>query len=435
MRYKAINPELFVLNRKRFAREMEPGTLAIFHSNDRMPRNGDTFYPFRQNSDLFYLCGLDQEETVLVLFPDCVKEGFQELVFIKKTNSYIARWEGKKYTKEDARRVSGIEKVYWLEDMDSILRELLFLSKGVYINVNENDHFSSPVPTADARYAHSLRERYPALELLRAQPILKKLAMIKSEYELPLIQEAVNITRKAFLRVMDMVRPGMMEYEIEAEITHEFIRNRANGHAYDPIIASGANSCVLHYVQNNQPCKDGDLLLMDFGAEYANYAADMTRVIPVNGRFTKRQREVYNAVLRVMKAAKALLVPGTQMTEYHQEVGKLMESELLGLGLLDKTDIKNQDPRYPAYKKYFMHGTSHHIGLDVHDLCNRYDPVQAGMVFTCEPGIYIEEEQIGIRLENDILVTDDKPVDLMDDIPVEAEEIEMLIKQASKHSV
>ena len=430
MRYATINPELFKLNRKRFTRKMLPDSIAIFHSNDLMPRNGDCFFPFRQNSDLFYLSGLDQEETVLVLFPDCVKEGFHEVVFIKRADEKTAIWEGEKYSKEHARAISGIAKIYWLDEMDRILNELILLSKRIYINTNENDHFRSDIPSRDMRFAKTYQERYPFHKYHRSQPILKKLAMIKSIYEVDLLKQAIDITGQAFRRVLEYVKPGVWEFEIEAEITHEFIRNRANGHAYMPIIASGADSCVLHYSKNNKKCEDGALLLLDFGAEYANYAADMTRTIPVNGQFTNRQREVYNAVLRILKAARQMLLPGTTIEEYHKEVGKITESELIGLKLLDKTTIKNQDDESPAYKKYFMHGTSHHLGLDVHDLSNRYDPILGGMVFTCEPAIYIPEEGFGIRLENDILVTDNGPIDLMAGIPIEAEEIEELMNAA-----
>ena len=427
MRYQPINPELFKLNRRRFTRKMLPDSIAIFHSNDLMPRNGDTFHPFRQNSDLFYLSGLDQEETVVVLFPDCVKEGFQEIAFIKRTDEFIAIWEGEKLTKEKATAISGIQKVYWLDQMDNILNELILLSKRIYVNPNENDRFNSAVEDRNLRFAKALQQRYPLHKYHRSQPILKKLAMIKSPLEIEIMERAINITGDAFKRVLEFVQPGVMEYEVEAEVTHQFIKSGANGHAYEPILASGANSCVLHYVKNNQKCKEGDLLLMDFGAEYANYAADLSRTIPVSGQFTDRQRKVYDAVLSVMNGAKELLVPGTILEDYHKEVGKMMESALLDLKLLTPSDIEKQDPSYPAYKKYFMHGTSHHLGLDVHDLANRYDPIQAGMVFTCEPGIYIREEGIGIRLENDILVTDAGPVDLMANIPIEAEEIEELM--------
>lgn len=424
MRYEPINPELFVQNRKRFMRKMQPDSIAIFHSNDLMPRSGDTFFPFRQNSGLFYLSGLAQEETVVVLFPDCIKEGFQEVAFIRRADEQSAIWEGPRYTKEEGRAISGIEKIFWLDEMDRVLHELILLAKRIYLNLNEHDRFQSEIQTRDMRFARLLMERYPLHKYHRAQPILKKLFMLKSPLEIALIQHAINITGKAFNRVLEFVKPGLREYEVEAEVTHEFIRSGASGHAYEPIIATGGNSCILHYVKNDQLLRTGELLLLDFGAEYANYAADLSRTIPVNGQFSARQRAVYDAVLRVLKGARQMLVPGVTLEEYHKEVGKMVESELLGLKLLDKTDIKNQDEKSPAYKKFFMHGTSHHLGLEVHDPAHRYDPLQAGMVFTCEPGIYIREENIGIRLENDILVTDDGPVDLMADIPIEAEAIE-----------
>ncbi len=424
MRYHPLNPELFRLNRKRFMQKMQPDSIAIFHSNDLMPRSGDTYFPFRQNSGLFYLSGLDQPETVLVLFPDCIKEGFQEVAFTRRTNEQMERWEGRKLSKEEARALSGVEKIYWLDEMDAILHELILLAKRIYVNTNEHDRFRSPVPSRDLRFARQLMESYPAHKYHRAQPILKKLAVIKSPYEVEVLREAIAITGNAFEQVLECTRPGVKEYEIEAEITREFIRQGAAGHAYEPIVASGANACILHYIHNDRTCQDGELVLLDFGAEYANYAADLSRTIPVNGQFSPRQRAVYDAVLRVFKNARQLLVPGTTLEEYHKEVGKLMESELLALKLLDKTDIKNQEDGSPAYKKFFMHGASHHLGLDVHDLAHRYDPIQAGMVFTCEPGIYIAQENLGIRLENDILVTDHGPVDLMPHIPIEAEEIE-----------
>jgi Xaa-Pro aminopeptidase len=430
MKYKPLNPELYRLNRRRFASQMKPDSIAIFHSNDMMPRSGDQFFPFRQNSALFSMCVLDQEETVIVLFPDCVKEGFQEVAFIKKTTEKIAIYDGQKYTKEEAQKVSGIQKVFWLDEMDKVLNELILLSKRIYVSLNENDYYRSDIETKNLRFTKQLQQRYPAHKYHRSGPILKKMAMIKSKFEVAAIDKACEITEKAFRRVLDFVKPGVMEYEVEAEIIHEFIRNRANGHAYSPIVASGKNSCVLHYVDNNQICNDGDILLMDFGAEYANYAADMTRVIPINGQFTPRQKAIYKAVLKVMQGATQMLVPGTMIDDYHKEVGKMMEKELLQLKLISKTDIKNQDSDKPAYKKYFMHGTSHHLGLDVHDLSSQYVPIQAGMVFTVEPGIYIPEENIGIRLENNILVTDQEPVNLMASIPVEVEEIEELMNSS-----
>ncbi|HRW76095.1 MAG: aminopeptidase P N-terminal domain-containing protein [Lewinellaceae bacterium] len=427
MRYDPIDPQLFVQNRRRFAREMKPDSIAIFHSNDQMPRNGDQFFEYRQNSNLFYLSGLDQPEVIVVLFPDCIKDAFREVAFIKRSNEKISIWEGYKYTKEDARKVSGIDKVYFLDEMETVLHELILLAKRVYLNVPENDRFQPEVESRDARLGRQLMAKYPGHKYHRAQPILKKLVMIKSDIEIGIMRHCMDITDKAFRRVLQFVKPGVMEYEVEAEIGHEFIRNRA-WHGYHPIIGSGKNNCVLHYNENNQRCQDGELLLLDFGAEYANYSADLTRTIPVNGVYSERQKAVYNAVLRVMKEATTMLVPGNNLTDYQKEVGRIMESELLGLGLISKDDIKKQDPDWPAYKKYFMHGTSHHLGLDVHDSNHRYDPIQAGMVFTCEPGIYIPEEGFGIRIENDILVTDHEPVDLMAHIPVEAEEIEALMQ-------
>jgi Xaa-Pro aminopeptidase len=427
MKYDPINPDFFVNNRKRFMRKMQPESLAIFYSNDLMPRSGDTFFPFRQNSGLFYLSGLDQEETIVVLFPDCIKEGFQEIAFIKRTSDYIAIWEGEKYSKEQAKAVSGIPKVYWLDEMAPILHELILLAKRIYINTEEHDRFIPELPTRNMRMARDLMDRYPGHKYHRAQPILKKLMMNKQPAELELIQQAIGITGKAFRRVLEFVRPGVMEYEIEAEITYEFIRNRASGHAYDPIVASGANSCILHYTRNSQECKAGDVLLMDFGAEYGHYASDLTRTIPVSGQFSKRQRLVYDAVLYIMREAQQLLVPGTTLEDYSKEVVKMMESALIDLKLLTRKDIEQQNPELPLYKQYFMHGISHHLGLDVHDLADRYVPIQEGMVFTCEPGIYIRDENIGIRIENDILVTDQGPVDLMSKIPLEAEEIEELM--------
>jgi Xaa-Pro aminopeptidase len=427
MKYTPINPELFQLNRRRFTREMRSNTLAVFNSNDLMPRSGDQFFTFRQNAALYYLTGIDQEETMLVLFPDCPKEGFKELLLIKRTNEHIAVWEGHKYTKEEARQASGIDKVLFLDEAEVILNELFLLAEGIYLNINENDRYISEVETRDQRYAKQLQARFPAHSFHRAQPVMKKLVMVKSQYEIDTIQHSIDVTGKAFRRVLEFVKPGVWEYEVEAEITHEFIRNRCTGHAYTPIIASGKNACVLHYVDNNMQCHDGDVLLMDFGSEYANYAADLTRSIPVNGRFTDRQRRVYNAVLRVLKEARAMLVPGNTLEEYNKEVGRIMEGELLDLGLISREEVAGQSADKPAYKKYFMHGTSHHLGLDVHDLCLRYEPFRAGMVFTCEPGIYIPEESLGIRLENNIVITDDGPVDLFAQIPIEAEEIEELM--------
>ncbi len=427
MKYLPIDPNLFIENRKRFAKYMKPNTIAIFVSNDEYPRNGDQFFLFRQNSDIFYLTGLDQAKTILILYPDSNREEFREIVFTEETSDLIAIWYGKKYSKEEATKVSGIENVQWLQEFDKILVDLMANCDGVYLNSNENIRFASPVQYSDLRFIEEIKRKYPLHQYYRAAPIMKALRTIKSKVEVDLIRTACNITGMAFDRVLKFVKPGVMEYEIEAEIIHEFIRNRANGHAYYPIIASGASACVLHYVENNKECKDGDLLLLDFGAEYANYAGDLSRTIPVNGKFNGRQKACYNAVLRVMKQAQQMLVVGTTIDEYHSKVCKLMEQEMIELGLFTEEDVKNQDPKNPLYMKYYMHGTSHFMGLDVHDLGFKQEPLQAGMVFSCEPGLYIQEEGIGIRIENDILVTDEGPIDLMANIPREIEEIEEIM--------
>ncbi|HRH66080.1 MAG TPA: aminopeptidase P N-terminal domain-containing protein [Bacteroidia bacterium] len=427
MKYSPIDKNLFIGNRKTFVTHLQPKSIAVFYGNDEMPRNGDGTFPFRQQSDLFWLSGIDQEQTILVIAPEHPLPEYREVLFLKKTNEHIAVWEGHKYTKEEARETSGIQHIFWTEDFQAMLPVMMHHTKNVYVNLNENDRFVTEVVYRDERFARELRNKYPNHQYDRSGPIMAKLRAIKSDPEVQQMQIASDITEKAFRRVLGFVRPGVMEYQIEAEITHEFLWNRATGHAYSPIIASGASACVLHYTENNRECKDGDVILMDFGAEYANYAADLTRSIPVNGKFTKRQKDVYNAVLRVMRAATKMLVVGNIITKYHEEIGKLMEQELIGLGLLKAEEVKKQDPKQPLYKKYFMHGTSHFLGLDVHDIGNRYEPMQAGMVFTCEPGIYIPEENLGIRIENDILITANGPVDLMANIPIEADEIEDLM--------
>lgn len=427
MKYDLIDKQLFVHNRARFAKELKPGSLAIFNSNDIMPTNADGSMPFRQNNDLFHLSGVDQEESILIVFPDSFHEKHREVLFLKETSELIAIWEGAKLNKKQAFEVSGIKTVYWLDQFETVLKSLMSEANHVYLNANEHLRARIVVETRDVRFNNWIQKEYPLHSYERSAPIMHYIRSIKHQVEVDLIQNACNITEKGFRRLLDFVKPGVMEYEIEAELIHEFVRNRSRGFAYEPIVASGKNACVLHYIDNNQECKDGDVILMDFGAEYANYASDMTRCIPVSGKFTARQKEVYNAVLNVMKAAKKLLVPGTMLHEYHIQVGLLMEKELLGLGLISQEDIDNQNPDWPAYKKYFMHGTSHYLGLDVHDVGSWTKPLEAGMVFTCEPGIYIPEENLGIRLENDILVTATEPLDLMANIPLEADEIEALM--------
>ena len=424
MKYLPVCNDIFTNNRKNFVSRLIPCSLAIFHANDEFPRNGDQNFLFKQNPDFFYLTGIDQEQSILILFPDCPNPQYKEVLFLRQTNEHIAIWEGHKHTKEEAKAASGIENIIWLHEFEVILHTIINYAKHIYINTNENDRYSHTVPYRDIRLFETLRAKYPLHHYERSALILRDLRVVKSATEIELTKKACDITRDAFIRVLKFIKPGVAEYEIEAEITHEFIRQRATGHAYSPIIASGKNAIVLHYTDNNQVCKDGDVILFDFAAEYANYNADMSRSVPVNGRFTKRQCDVYNAVLRVMRAATKLLVAGTVWNEYHDEVGKIMTGELIDLGLLDKHDVAKQDPKMPLYKKYFMHGTSHHLGLDVHDFASRYKPFEAGNILTCEPGIYIPEEGLGIRIENDILITENGNIDLMADIPVEAEHIE-----------
>jgi len=382
---------------------------------------------FIQNTDLFYLSGIDQEESILVVFPDAKEEVNREILFLKETNEHIAIWEGHKYTKEEATATSGIKKVYWLRDFPVLFNALICEAENVYLNSNEHLRASVEVETRDSRFIKFCKERYPLHRYNRVAPVMHALRAIKSKYEIEAMQKACNITEKGFRRLLSFVKPGVMEYEIEAELIHEFVRNRSRGFAYGPIIASGANACVLHYTDNNKECKSGDVILLDIAAEYGNYASDLSRSLPVSGKFTKRQKDVYNAVLRVMRAAIKMLVIGNNITDYHKAVGKLMEAELIGLGLLDKNEVLKQNPGMPLYKKYFMHGTSHFLGLDVHDVGNKYRLFEAGMVFTCEPGIYIPEENLGIRLEDDILITDNGPFNLMANIPIEADDIEKLM--------
>jgi len=407
---------------------MKPNSLAVFNSNDIYPISADSTMPFAQHRDIFYLSGVDQEESILVLFPDCPNPKHRELLFLKETNEHIAIWEGEKLTKEAAFNTSGIKTVYWLKDMEKIMFEMMTQCDTVYINTNEHYRANVDTETREDRFTKWLKDRYPAHSVAKSNPILQRLRSVKDPLELDLMQQACNITEKGFRRILNFVKPGVWEYNIEAEFMHEFLNNRSKGFAYTPIIASGNNANVLHYVENNQECKAGDLILLDVGAEYANYASDMSRTIPVSGKFTKRQREVYDAVNRVKNDASKLLVPGTLWGEYHVEVGKLMTSELLGLGLLDKADVQNENPDWPAYKKYFMHGTSHHIGLDTHDYGILTEPMQANMVFTVEPAIYIPEEGFGIRLEDDLVIQENgEPFNLMRNITIEAEEIEEIM--------
>ncbi|MGB8704465.1 MAG: aminopeptidase P family protein [Gillisia sp.] len=428
MKYEQIDKQLFIKNRKNFAAKMKPNSLAVFNSNDIYPISADSTIPFQQARDIFYLSGVDQDKSILVLFPDAPLEKHREILFLTETNDHIAVWEGAKLTKEDAYNTSGIKTVYWLKDFDKVFFEIMTQCDTVYFNTNEHYRASVETETREARFIDWCKKRYPAHQVAKSNPILQRLRSVKDQIELDLMQKACNITEKAFRRVLKFTQPGVWEYEIEAEYMHEMLRNRSKGFAYTPIIASGNNANVLHYIENNQQCKDGDLILLDTGAEYANYSSDMTRTIPVSGKYTKRQKEVYNAVNKVKNEATKLLVPGTLWAEYHVEVGKMMTSELLDLGLLDKADVQNENPDWPAYKKYFMHGTSHHIGLDTHDYGILTEPMQANQVFTVEPGIYIPAEGFGIRLEDDVVIQEKgEPFNLMRNIPIEVDEIEEIM--------
>ena len=424
MKYDPIGKDLFIKNRTKLKSRLKPNSVAIFNSNDIMPSNADGTMPFRQNSNMLYLSGIDQEETTLLIAPDFPDPRLREVLFVKETSELIAIWEGHKYTKEEATEESGITTIMWNTEFEKTLLTILAETDNIYLDSNEHIRNSSKVETQTQRFSNWCRETYPHYQYERIAPIIYDLRTVKEEREIELLQRACDITEKGFRRVLDFTKPGVWEFEVEAEYMHEFLRNRSRGFGYEPIVAGGGNACVLHYVDNNQQLKDGDLLLMDVGAEYANYNADMTRTIPVNGRFSDRQKEVYNAVLRVKNAATDLLTPGNAIPAYHKEVGLLMQDELLSLGLLDKTDIKNENPEWPAYKKYFMHGTSHHLGLDVHDVASIYTEFKSGMVFTVEPGIYIPDEGIGIRLEDDVVIRENGHDNLMGNIPIEIEEIE-----------
>ena len=410
--------------------QMRPKSIAVFNSNDIYPIGADSTLPFEQDRDIFYLSGADQEETILLLFPDAMDPKHREILFVRETNDHIAVWEGAKLTQEKATEVSGIETVYWLKDFDKIFFDLMTEADTIYFNTNEHYRQAVETQTREARFIEKCKKEYPAHQWAKSNPILQNIRGVKEPEEIALMQTACDITEKGFKRILEFVKPGVWEHEIEAEFLHEFIRNRSKGFAYSPIIAAGNNANVLHYLENNKQVKDGDMILMDLAAEYANYSSDMTRTIPANGKFTDRQKKVYSAVLRVKDEATKMLVPGTIWAEYHNEVGKLMTSELIGLGLLDKADVQNENPDWPAYKKYFMHGTCHHIGLNTHDYGELKKPMKANMVFTVEPGIYIPAEGMGIRLEDDVVIQGKgEPFNLMRNIPIEIEEIEELMNK------
>jgi Xaa-Pro aminopeptidase len=428
MKYEAIDPALFSENRQRFMQAMKPNSVAIFPGNPALPTNGDAQHVYVPNSDVLWLSGVRQEKTMVILYPDNPDTTAREVLVVLRPNEHLEKWEGHKLTKAEARAMSGIENVQFLDSIDAILQVMMHHAETVYLNTNENDRLDGSLFRPDLLFVADWMKRFPLHRYERAAVLMKQLRAIKTKHEIDVTQRAIDITEKAFRRVMQFLKPGVMEYEVEAEITHEFLRNRATGHAYGAIIASGDRARTLHYVENNQECKDGELVLMDFGAEYGNYAADLSRTIPVNGKFTPRQADVYNAVLRVHKFAASILKPGISIVDYTKKVGEETEKECLNLGLITQDDINNQDPENPAFRKYFYHGVSHHLGLDVHDLGTRVLPIQAGMLFTIEPGLYIEEEGIGVRIENNFWITEDGNIDLMKNIPITVEEIEAWMK-------
>jgi Xaa-Pro aminopeptidase len=424
MRYTQLPSTFYTAARQRFAAQMKQGGLAIFCSNDIYPTGADGHLPFKQASDIFYLSGVDQEESILLLFPHAFNAAHREILFLKETSEHIAIWEGAKLNKEQARAQTGVQTIIWLSDFEKTLRVLLAEATCIYLNDNPHTRASIETETREMRFGKWFKNNFPNYTIERSAPILYALRAVKDKEEVTQLQRAIDITRGGFERVMKFVKPGVMEFELEAEYMHEFLRKGSRGFAYTPIIASGESACVLHYIDNDKPCKDGDLLLMDVGAEYGNYNADMTRCVPVSGKFSARQKDVYNAVLRVMKGAKTLLKPGVFVHEYHKQVGELMTKELVDLKLISMDDVKNENKEWPAYKKYFMHGTSHFLGLDVHDVGHWHKPVEVGNVFTVEPGIYIPAEGLGIRIENNIVITKDGHLDMFQNFLTEVEEIE-----------
>ncbi len=429
MKHLPLNPQLFTENRNRFVKEMRPNSIAIFNSNDEMPSNADSLYRFQQNSDLYWLCGIEQEDTMVIFFPDNPDKKYREVLVLIRPNEQKEKWDGRRLREKEAKELSGIETVVWLDNLEPLLQTWIHLADIIYLNTNENDRKASLVETRDYRFAAQMKQRYPLHRYERAAKIMKQLRAVKTEYEIEVVQQACDITEKAFRRLLKFIKPGIMEYEIEAEITHEFLSNRSKGEAYGSIIASGDRARTLHYVFNNGECKNGELLLMDFGANYAGYAADLTRTVPVNGKFSKRQRDVYNACLHLHRFAKSLLKPGTVILDYHEKVGDEATKQFIKLGLLKKEDVKNEDKENRAYRKYLYHGISHHLGVDVHDLGTKSEGLKPGMLLTVEPGIYIQKEKLGIRIENNVWITNEGNVDLMKNIPITADEIERAMRQ------
>ncbi|WP_460572718.1 aminopeptidase P family protein [Flaviaesturariibacter terrae] len=429
MKHLPLNAELFTTNRKRFMEKMKPGSIAIFVSNDEVQSNGDALHPFRQNSDLYWLCGIEQEDTMVILFPDNPDPKYREVLVLVRPNELKEKWDGKRLRRQEATAISGMTSIVWLDTLEGLLQPWIHLADNIYLDSNENDRRGGHTETRDYRYIAEMQRRYPLHRYERAAKIMGELRAIKTPFEIEVTKKAIEITANTFRRVCRFVKPGVMEYEVEAEIIHSFLSQRASGEAYGSIIASGDRARTLHYVSNNQECKDGELLLLDFGAAYGGYNADLSRTIPVNGKFTARQAEVYNACLHLHDYAKSLLKPGISILQYTDKVGEEATRQFLKIGLLSEGDVKNEDADNRAYRKYLYHGISHHLGLDVHDLGTRTEPIREGMLFTVEPGIYIEEEQMGIRIENNIWITKDGNIDLFEGIPITVEEIEAAMKR------
>ena len=429
MKYLPLNPEIFTQNRKRFTERMEKNSIAIFNSNDELPTNGDQLFKFKQNSDLFWLTGIEQEDSMLVLFPDNPDPKHREVLILVRPNEVKEKWDGHRLRAGEAMAISGIKTIIWLDTADALMLPWVHLADTIYLNTNENDRKANWVPVRDYRYAKMMKRRFPLHNYKRSARLLKDLRGFKTALEIEVLQKAIDITDNTFRRLLKFIRPGVMEYEIEAEIYHSFLSQRATGPGYGSIIASGDRARTLHYVENNKQCKDGELILMDFGAEYGYYNADLTRTVPVNGKFSRRQKTVYNACLHLHHYAASILKPGISIVDYTEKIGDEATVIFQKIGLLKKSDVKNEDPENRAYRKYLYHGISHHLGIDVHDLGTRTEPIKAGMVFTIEPGIYIEEEQMGVRIENNFWVTRNGNKDLMKNIPITAEEIEALMKK------
>ena len=428
MKYLPLNNQIFIQNRKRFVSKMDKNAIAIFNSNDELPTNADQLYKFKQNSDLIWLTGIEQEDSMLILFPDNPDTKYREVLVLTRPNELKEKWDGHRLRLQEATAISGIATIVWLDSIESLLQPWIHLADTIYLNTNENDRKANLLPVRDYRYAEMMKQRYPLHQYKRSAKILKNLRAIKTKEEIEVMQKAIDITNVAFKRLLQFIKPGTMEYQIEAEIMHSFLSQRATGQAYGSIIASGDRARTLHYVENNNECKDGELLLMDFGAEYGNYCADLTRTVPVNGKFTSRQKTVYNACLHLHKYAASILKPGISIVNYTDKVGDEATKVFEKIGLLTKAAIKNEDKENRAYRKYLYHGISHHLGIDVHDIGTRTEPIKAGMVFTVEPGIYIEEEQMGIRIENNFWITKNGNIDLMKNIPITVEAIETLMK-------